>query len=379
MPAPAAVVGVATPIDQPAVMLAGALPAPTINIVFHDNGVSAAMGGALESLYQNLYSSLPHLQAFGQSRSVHAYTCSEDGHLCTILLFQLCSRHVVVLNHVIYLGAREIQRFAGALFERYPRVSMISFHTIETGLQQLQYPFYRYNVSENVILALPASTEAYLATLGKNTRKNMRYYLNRVKSHFPSFQYVLREREQVDDAEVLAILALKYGPGERSKHPNATTPSARATLELVRQRGMVGMIYIDGRLCAGSVGYRIGGNSFGGVLAHDPQFDDYSVGMLCCVLTVCEAITLGCREYHFLWGRDPFKFRLRGELHALDDVQVYRDRRSRLLHLPMIFSAVIRDYRRRLVLYAGDGGIRAFLLRPWRAARECLRRLTGKT
>jgi hypothetical protein len=61
------------------------------------------------------------------------------------------------------------------------------------------------------------------------------------------------------------------------------------------------------------------------VIAHDPAYDDLRLGLLCCALTIEDAITRGCHQFHFLWGRYDYKTRLGGEREALSQVFVFRD------------------------------------------------------
>ncbi len=61
------------------------------------------------------------------------------------------------------------------------------------------------------------------------------------------------------------------------------------------------------------------------VIAHDPTYDDLRLGLLCCALTIEDAIAKGCQQFHFLWGRYDYKTRLGGEREVLSQVLVFRD------------------------------------------------------
>lgn len=315
-----------------------------------------------------------HLAVFGNAQQLNTYVATEHDKPVAIFVFRMQGSRALVLNHVISISQGDIERFARALFDRFRSISLIAFQTVQTDVRQLHYPHQRCNISENIVLTLPRTADEYVASLGKNTRKNVKYYLNRVKRSFPSFEYRLYERDQVAESVVLDVLRLKNTRLAGKGNDAIDDAEIRRTLMLVRARGMVGVITIDGKICAGSIGYRVGANSFGGVLAHDLAYDGYWIGMLCCFLTICESITLGCKEYHFLWGRDEYKFRMLGVQRDLDNLNVYRSRGHIMLNAPAALNTVALGYSRwaRLWLKAAkepDGTIgrllaRAVRLRP---------------
>jgi hypothetical protein len=323
-----------------------------VKIAIYENAVPPFVESALEKLYQNLYASLVWLKIRGVAERLSTYVVTDNGQPSTILLFRIDGSRAVVINNVIEIREIEIGRFARALFTRFGRIGVISFKTIETNLQQLDFPYRRFNTSENIVLTLPHSADDYIAALGKNTRKNVRYYLNRVKRFFPSFEYKLLEREKVEASQVIDILRLK----NHSMPGVLEDAETRRTLALVAARGMVGIITIDGKICAGSIGYRIGNHTFGSVLAHDLQYDGYWIGMLCCFLTICESIGRGCQEYHFLWGPDDYKFRMLGAQRDLDDVVVYRSARHVVLNPAVACTSIATRYTRVLRLRLREAG-----------------------
>lgn len=323
-----------------------------VRITIYENDVPAFVEMALEQLYQNLYSSLVYLRASGLAGNLGTYVACVDDRPLAIFLFRMQKRTAHVVNHVIPVGEAEVERFCQSMFARFPSIHVIAFQSLQTDVQALSFPYQRFNVSEDIVLSLPPSPDSYLASLGKNTRKNVKYYLNRVKRSFPSFQYHLLEREQVTPAQVRDILQLKTGRlAERNITAAFSVAETERTLQLVRDRGLVGIISIDGKICAGSIGYRIGTHAFGGVLAHDLEYDGYWIGMLCCFLTISDSITLGCKQYHFLWGRDEYKFRMLGQQRDLDDLTVYRSPVHRLCNPGIVYKAAVRGYSRRMRLW----------------------------
>jgi CelD/BcsL family acetyltransferase involved in cellulose biosynthesis len=118
-------------------------------------------------------------------------------------------------------------------------------------------------------------------------------------------------------------------------------------IQFARDRGMVCTITLGGRLCAGTINYRVHDNYFLETLAHDPAFDDYRLGMLCCYLSICECIARGGKEYHFLWGQDDYKVRLHGVQRDLDDLVIYRSHLHMLLNGDAVLQQVAQAGVRR--------------------------------
>lgn len=108
---------------------------------------------------------------------------------------------------------------------------------------------------------------------------------------------------------------------------------------------------IDGQVCAGTINYRVADNYFLQVVAHAPAYDDYGLGTLCCYLTICECIARRGDEYHFLWGRYEYKYRLLGVERDLSHLLIYRSR----LHMALNGRTTLRH------LYGG----KMYELRDW--------------
>ena len=75
----------------------------------------------------------------------------------------------------------------------------------------------------------------------------------------------------------------------------------RALCALMRERGQLATIEIDGQVRAGMLCTLAGNDLYMHVITHDPAFDELRLGYLCCVLTIEAAITQRRRRFHFLW------------------------------------------------------------------------------
>ena len=300
-------------------------PWSDISIQCYDNDVPAFVGPALESLYGNLFSSLAYYRVFGGADNASTYVVREGKNIVCAWLFQRQRNTVRVINEGIRIDQDDVLRFAGYIFGRYPGVKAISFHAVRPIMADLPLPCQRFNCLEDMVLSLPSSPDNYMASLGRSTRSYIHRYLNKLKRDFPAFEYRALGPGEIEEWQIRHIIDLnRLRMASKGKESINDEDITRRIVQLSRECGLVGVIMVDGRICAGSINYRAGANFFLETLAHDPAYDDYRLGTLCCYLTICECIRRGGGEYHFLWGQDDYKSRLLGEQRDLDDVVIYR-------------------------------------------------------
>ncbi|HJV53985.1 MAG TPA: GNAT family N-acetyltransferase [Noviherbaspirillum sp.] len=331
----------------------------------YPNQIPAFIERELARLYGSIFSSLEHFRIYGGTEGISTYVARRGGKVVSVILYRVERRRIVALNEFIRLGEREITRFAEAMFAAYPQARGVSFNAVELKLLRLPYPSQRFNCSEDIALALPATPEDYLARLGKSTRKNIKHHLSRLKRHRPSLRFEARDAAAIDAGDVAAIIALNRAR-MAGKHKTSYLDDAESErlLQLAQSCGMVTVMRIDGRVCAGAICALVNGNYFSYVTAHDPAYDDYRLGTLCCYLTICEAIARGGREFHLLWGRYQYKYMLAGVQRDLDHLDVYRSRLDYLRNGGAVLRNACRSWLRQA---------RFWLLDPKRQEHPMLR------
>jgi hypothetical protein len=99
---------------------------------------------------------------------------------------------------------------------------------------------------------------------------------------------------------------------------------------------------IDGRVCAGAIGFRLGDSYFMHVIAHDPRFNSYSLGILCYYHTICEGIARGAKRFHLLQGRYGYKYRLLAQRQDYMNLDIYRSRVHAIVQGPKIVTKELR-------------------------------------
>jgi hypothetical protein len=315
----------------------------------HENDIPVFVEAQLERLYGSIYSCLQQFRIYdGSLAGVHTYVARDLRGIKDIFLFRVRNGRVKVLNEVIRLEGADVERFATLVFAHFNEAQLISFKAIHNNIERLPFVHQRHNCLEDIVLALPASEAAYHASLGKNTRRNLKRYGERLRAAFPSFTFDVYEKGEASAADLRAIIQLNHARMEgKNKQSDIDYSEEDRLIALARECGLVGVCRIDGKVCAGAMSFRAGDNYFLNVLAHDPAFDEYWLGILCCYMTICECIARGGEEFHFLWGRYDYKFTLLAVTRDLERLVIYRSRSKMLSNPDVWFKTAMEDWSRR--------------------------------
>jgi hypothetical protein len=343
----------------------------------YDNPIPSFIEPEIERLYGNLFSSFANFRTNGGIPQANTFIASRGGKIGTIFLYQRGKKTVRVLNEGMTLEPADVELFSDHIFSTFPDVGKIAFHAVTPAFRQLSFPHHRSMCSEDIIIDLPSTVEEYTTSLGASTRKTIKYRMNRLKRSFPTFHFECFEKDAVNERQVLDIIEFNRARmGEKNKVSVIDDDETRRILSLVKESGFVGVATIDGRVCAGTITYRIGKNHFSRINAHDPAYNEYRLGMLCCYLTICECIKHGAKRFHMFEGRYEYKYMLRGVLHLLDHVTIYRS-----------YAHLLRDSGLLLRLTLKSHALKAVLSLQYKAGRRdgtmsdaaalCLRLLNG--
>jgi hypothetical protein len=90
-------------------------------------------------------------------------------------------------------------------------------------------------------------------------------------------------------------------------------------------------------------------------------------------MTICESITRGGKEFHFLWGRYDYKFMLGAVQRDLDNVVVYRNHVQLMRNAGFAGRIAYEGYLRRLKVWLKYGD--SFLSQATRKLTERMRNL----
>ena len=323
-------------------------------ISVYEDEVPPFVAAEMELLYENIFSSVVKVTLDG-NKKVSAYVVHKDGKVVTVFLFRRKKGLVEVLNEVMAIDDDDICRFADTIFSSYATATVISFHAVRSAIRMLPYRYQSFNCLEDIVLTLPATPQDYFSSLGKNMRASITRYTKKLEKNFPSFSYQVDTKADVSEQDVRDIIRLSSArmrvKNQVSLHDETKTAQL---IQLVKMHGLLAVARIDGRVCAGVICSRFGANYFMHVIAHDPQYDEFRLGKLCCYRSICECIKRGGKEFHFLWGRYEYKYRLLGVQRELEHVAVYRSGAQLLLNCNMVFKNAFKGYGRQLKRWVLD-------------------------
>lgn len=298
-----------------------------ITVECHDGQIPQWVEAELDRLYGNIYCSLAHFRLCGGLEGAYTYAARRHpgGEIIALFLFRLEHSRVVVLNEGMTLESEEVERFTAYILGRFPSVGVIEFRAVHASAGHIARPVQRFYQTEDFVLTLPQSTDAYLSMLGSATRKNVKKYLSRWQRDFPDCEHQVYEKSHITESDLREVVEFNHRRmAAKNKVSAIDEAEIQSMLRLAHETGYLCVTRVRGRICAGSLLYRFGDHYVSRITAHDSRFDDYRLGTLACYRAVCEAIQRGGRHFHFMWGRYAYKAALGGELVELDHIAIYR-------------------------------------------------------
>lgn len=322
-----------------------------VHIEWHDGQIPAFAEEVLDTLYGSLYSSLPQL-ALGDLHHASTYVARTDERVQALFLYALDGAAARVINESMAIDGRDAHRFADALFHRFPGVMRVDFHAVACTGVPASRPARRFLLDEDIVIDLPASEADYLASLGKATRKALRQHAARADG----LVHRVLAGYDVHAELVQRIVAFNHARLAAKRRHSALDPNAvRQLLKLLRARGLVGVLEMSGRLCAGTLACRIGDDIYSLVTAHDPAFNTLGLGNLSRHLMIGAAIRAGARRFHLLGGNFSSKRGCGAKRKALHHLVIYQNRWQMYADLHHRVSLALREQRYRLGIWLDAG------------------------
>lgn len=342
--------------DTPAHLVRPRDPGPAQE--FHQWPLPGYVWPGLERRYHSIFCSEPLLRLHDAlTHRIEAWTLRRDGCIAALILFERVGRGVRVINEVFDLPAEDLDAFADAVFERYPSLTVMQVNAASLRGRPMRHPCLVAPRSDDYVLDLPDSEDAWLASLSAQTREKIRYHWRRAQRRQPSLRFRTFAAASIDDAQLRAVIGFNRARMQaKGRRFGMDDEDQRRLCALMRERGQLSVIEIDGVVRAGLLCTLAGDDIAMHVIAHDPAFDDLRLGFLCCVMTVQDAIAQGRQRFHFLWGHYDYKTRLGGKPVALTQLLLLRARRHALRHpwrLTTFGLAVLRGWLRSLRQRAG--------------------------
>jgi CelD/BcsL family acetyltransferase involved in cellulose biosynthesis len=300
------------------------------------DAVPAFLASELDALYQHFNSSLQHFAFRARAEGARAYVARRDGRFLAVFLFHVEKGRIQVLNEMVAIPVEEIERFARFAFARFAEASTISFSLIGVDVAALSLPFQQYGHSEDIVVSLPESADAYLAKLGSKTRHNIRHQLKALSRDRPELCFQTFEQAEIEPETLSALFALKRrNTDSKGIEFGMSCEEADWMMQQAQAGGLLLVAVAGERICGGSLSLKLGDHYFAYVTAFEPEFEKYSLGMLCCYLAMLEKIARKAKEAHLSWGRQQYKFRLLGIQRDMANVDLYRSRLAYWRHAPI--------------------------------------------
>ena len=316
---------------------------------FHRWPLPGYIWPALHGLYQSIFCSEAHLRNHDSLRpDIQAWVARKNGVIAGLILFQVKGRVARIINEMHALDAIQLNQFAQSLFRENPQVDAIFLHAIRIEGDGLSLPLLKTEYSEDYLLSLPDSAEAWKASLSSQTREKIRYHYRRSCRKQPDLSFRQIDGSDMTDAQFDRILEFSQARMSRKGRSfNMSERESQCLRAMIRECGQLSVIEIQGEICAGLLCTRLENSIFMHVIAHDPRHDDLRLGFLCCALTIEAAISSRADRFHFLWGFYDYKTRLGGQRQSLYRAVIFRSWWHGLSH-PLLLGAqwVLRARRK---------------------------------
>lgn len=294
------------------------------------------------------------MQLHGLENALNTYIAWQEGRPIAVLLFEMAGSKVEVINHIAAIDQSLIQRFCEHIFTKFETVDVISMKAVHSEIERhsFPYPIQIYNKTETFLISLPETLDAYENSLGKATRRNIRYYGNKLVRDFPTFSHRAYVDGNIQEEHIRKILRLRESRFEAKKvYYHDSEESIQRVVRLARTCGLVTVMSVDGRICAGTINFRAGPNFVGHVLTQAAEFKDYMLGMISAHRAISEAVRLGGKTFELGSGRFEYKTRLNGARVDMDRLDIYRSPAARWFHIRHFAQACAAGHFRKAKLW----------------------------
>lgn len=281
---------------------------------------------------------------FGRPASHYAIV-GTDSEVQDVLVFHHEGERVIVDNTACSIRASSLSAFRDWLFAG-PRKSSIHLSMFSLN-GAAPRPSLCHPLSNDAVIRLPGGIDEYLSGLGTKTRQHVRNYRRRIEKEHPGVEFAVVSGATIPTRSILRIIDLhRSRMAAKEQSSSIDEEYAQRLVQLMRECGLVVTAAIDGRIVGGALLTRVDDDCFLHVIAHDQEFNKYSLGMLCLVYGITDLIRRGAHRLHLLWGQSDYKTRLGAVDTELYSLVLYRHRRS-------LVGAKLRELTQKAAVRAG--------------------------
>lgn len=291
------------------------------------NEIPPFVATTLERLYATVYCTLVRIAAYESLNNVSTYVSRSESVIKTIILFRQAGRDVKVINQQIGLSATQIGRFCDKIFNEFKNVQTVGFYALNCSLEEFRYPFQQTAAIEENIVLLPPTRDAYLKSLRGQFRKQLLAAEEGVRSVYPSYRLIHYARQDIPGETVNDILDLvKQRTIVKGIDDYTLAINRKALQQTLDKYGEIIVGTIDGKICSGSIGFRVDRRSFLTIAAYDTAYSEYMLGNLIWFAAISRAIERKCEECWLMGGAADHKSRFRAKCTIFNNIVAYRSR-----------------------------------------------------
>lgn len=270
----------------------------------------------------------------------------------------------VPLRHLCFIGAKrtdyldflvrqgEEQRFFTTLFQflrdqqgLFSFIELKDFPETSANLPYFKeavkhyFPLYSIDTSRIcVAVPFPEKWDAYVASLGKSLRSNLRYYSKRLDKNFEvEWREYHRNGEDLEAGfngivQVYNERWLQEKGATRYTEPAAAAFERAAFLSLARRDEFrLWLLHLNGEPAATLAGFVRNNKVFDYCFAHSPKFHEHSVGTVLIGHAIERCINDNMRELDLSRGDEEYKFKFQGREKRNLHVKIYPDHKAMAL------------------------------------------------
>ena len=308
---------------------------------FHRWPLPGYIWQALELRYQSIFCTEPHLRIHGSlDTRTEAWVSRQDGQIAALFLFVRQGRIARLINEVIALRQSDIDAFARALFQHDPKLTAIKMNGIDLAdPSSARHVLLRQEFSEDFILTLPDTFELWMASISARTREKLRNYRRKVEKKYPDFHFYSMTGADISELKIRNVIQMnRHRMQIKGRQFGMSEEDESNLIALMRERGQLSVIEIEGEVCAGLLCTKAGQDLYMHVIAHDAAYDDFRLGYLCAASSIQAAISQHLLRIHFLWGRYDYKTQLGARSKPLYKICLFKNWFSCLLHPVLLIT-----------------------------------------
>jgi CelD/BcsL family acetyltransferase involved in cellulose biosynthesis len=300
----------------------------------------------LDARYSSLFSTVDWFVTHDDATWMGACELEEPRH---VLVFDGKGDTIRVLNKAFAITPSDAERACRALFGAFPHVRRIHLEVLFPP-SSLALPRRILYTTHHMVVDLPETTDAYLATLSKRMRKHLRTYRNRLEHDFSDIEtevFPSAGDERVPDLfdQFLRWKLERFGALGRRTYWQNDPRLVDRFLSLLGRRGEIRVTTVDGRTAAILFDFPVGDMMCAQESATGPDLDYYGMALLSDYWEICDAISRGFKTLNMLWGTEDHKARLGATRRTATALSVFADQQSRLWSLDEAWEVARRHAR----------------------------------